>query len=191
MSLIWPLSILHANKSCCGGGSKNVDVGGNIQPFEVPAVHEIVPVDGFTLKVNRVKWSIQTAPEESILASSQQQALAAVFKDKSTTIRAFRLRSLPPSSTLRDLASAAVQDPFLSSHVRIENIRTTFAIRGVKASYWGKSNLLSQNVQLVRYYFQEKSGRILCFEVTTKRNFANWADANYLILNTLQRRTSV
>jgi hypothetical protein len=177
LGLTWPLSILQA-RSC--GGNRNIGLGGNIQPFEIPAVDEIVPIDEFTLKVNRVKWSIQTAPTKP---------LTAVFRDKTTTIRVFRLPPLSPRTTVRDLASASA--PSSSRNMRLENIRTTFSIPGVKVSYGRQPNLLSQNIQLVRYYFQEKSGKILCFEVLPTKKFTDWSDANHLILNTLERKSSI
>ncbi len=176
LSLIWPLSILQAS-SC--GGNRNIGFSGNFQPFEIPAVDEIVPVDEFTLKVNRVKWSIQTMPTKSPTA---------VFRDKNTTVRALRLPPLPPGTTLRDLAFLTA--PSTSHNMRLENIRTTFAVSGVKASYGGSPNVFSQNLQLVRYYFQQKSGQILCFEVQPTTKSADWYSANHLILNTLEHRNS-
>jgi hypothetical protein len=177
LSLIWPLSVVHAN-SCCGG--HNVGIGGNIQSFEVPPVYEFVPVNEFTLKVNRVKWSIQREPVRPLLT-------AAIFSNNDTTIRAFHLPPLAPSTTLRDLASTNAP---VFSQMHFEKIRTSFGVSGVKASYGGTPNLLSQNLQLIRYYFPEKSGQILCFEVRPMKKFVNWSDANDLILDTLRRTSS-
>lgn len=170
LSLIWPLSIVQAR---CGS-SRNIGIGGNIQPFEVPAVDERVLVQGFALKVNRVKWSIR-----------RDSKCAAIFKDDSTVIHVLRLPPLPPNKTLRDIARENA--PPTNSRIRLENIRTTFNVRGLKASYGGPPSLLSQNLQLVRYYFQEPSGEIVCFEVSPTRKFADWSDSNSLILNTLSR----
>jgi hypothetical protein len=179
LTLIWPFLPVKANH-CCGGGARNVDLGGNIQRFEVPAVDKIVKVDGFTLKVNRVKWSIYTIP----IGISQVGRPIAVLKDKNTTIC---VRRVAPNATLQRMASSFSP----SSELRVEKVRTTFAVKGVKVIYCEKPNFLSQNIESVLYYFQEKSGRILCFEVYPTGKFANWADANNLILNTLQYRTSV
>ncbi len=175
LSMAWPLSVVQAR---CGLG-RNIGLGGNIQPFEVPAVNEWVSVNGFTLKVNRVKWSIQTAPTKPITA---------LFRDDSTAIRALRLPHLRPDQSLRDLALASASSP--GQNIRLENIRTAFEVRGVKASYGGTPNLLSQNPQLVRYYFQGRHGEVTCFEVSATKKFADWSESNNLILNTLSHERS-
>lgn len=176
LGFLWTVPGLQARN--CGGSNRNLGFGGNIYPFEVPSVEETVQVDGFLLKVDRVKWSIQRMPKNFV---------AAVFKDKNTTIRALRLPPLSPQQTLHDLASATAASAHYSDRVRFEDVRTTLAIPGVKAIYRGRPNLLNEDIQFVRYYFQEKSGRIICFEVFPTNKFPNWSDANKLILNTLKQ----
>lgn len=169
LAVICPLSNLEA-RNCI---SRNLGIGGNIRPFETPLVNESVCVDGFLLKVDRVKWSIQTRPASRV---------AAIFQDENTMIRALRLSS--SQGFLNELTSI----PATNSNLQLEKIRTTFAVPGIKAIYRGHGNLLSENIQLIRYYFKKRSGQILCFEVIPTGNFPNWSNANSLILDTLERK---
>ena len=176
IGVAWPTPVLQA-RGDCGGSHSDIGFGGNIMPFEIPPVDEVVRIGEFTLKVNRVQWSIQAIPAGPV---------AAIFNSKDTSIRALRLPPLRPSQTLNDLASSA---PLPSSNcsVRLENIRTSFAIPGVKATYGGRPNFMSQNIRLIRYYFLEKSGRVVCFEVLPKKKFPDCSGAAQLLLNTLNR----
>ncbi|PWU10810.1 MAG: hypothetical protein C5B47_01610 [Verrucomicrobia bacterium] len=176
LSMAWPLSVVQAR---CGLGG-NVGLGGNIQRFEAPAVNEWVSINGFTLKVNRVKWAIQTM--------TAKRTISAFFRDDSTAIRAIEFPALPPHQSLRDFALLSA--PFPGQNAHVENVRTAFNVWGVKASYGGAPSFPGQNPLVVRYYFQGQSGRITCFEVLPMKRFVDWSESNNLILNTLSRQRS-
>lgn len=137
-------------------------------------IRESFSIGGFTLTVNllHVGYTVYPKPIGNVLGLLHGD-------DYDATIR----RIPPTKASLEELAVQMRSGKY--AVVKTLPVHNSFGLEGVRATYGGKPSLFAQNIKVMRYFFVNKAGEVICFSAKATNTDPDWTYFEYLMTKRL------